>query len=92
MSPFRKGSPAASMSMANTLAPEALAASSLAYRVSRSQGFTVGMPLPPAAPMAAEAAVNTSGLVPSPVKAAMPAWTQAGTRMLLYSRSLYLSP
>ena len=80
------------MSMANTLAPEALALSSLAYRVSRSQGFTVGMPRPPAAPMAAAAAVNTSGLVPSPVKAAMPASAQAGTRMLLYSMSLNLSP
>ena len=47
LSPLRKGRPAASMSMANIWAPEALPWSSLAKRVSRSQGFTVGMPLPP---------------------------------------------
>ena len=33
--------------------------------------------------MALAAAVKTAGSVPSPVKAAMPAWAQAGTRMLL---------
>ena len=90
--PFKKGRPAASMSMAKTFAPEALAASSLANRVSRSQGFTVGMPRPPFSPMALEAAANTPGSTPSPVKAAMPASTQAGTRMPLYSWSVNLSP
>ena len=85
LSPFRKGRPAASMSMANTRAPEALAASSLAKRVSRSQGFTVGIPFPSFAPMALAAAAKTPGSVPSPVKAAMPALAQAGTKMSLYS-------
>ena len=90
--PFRKGRPAASMSMANTLAPEALAASSLAKRVSLSQGLTVGMPLPPLRPMALAAASKTAGSVPSPVKAAMPTWAQASTRISLYSMSVNLSP
>ena len=62
-----------------------MAWSSLAKRVSRFQGFTVGMPLPPFAPMALAAAAKTVGSVPSPVKAAMPAFTQAGTRISLYS-------
>ena len=43
--------------------------------------LTVGMPLPPLAPMALAAAAKTVGSVPSPVKAAMPAWTQAGTKI-----------
>ena len=92
LSPFRKGRPAASISMANTRAPEALASSSLAKTVSRSQGLTVGMPLPPFWPMTLAAEENTAGLVPSPVKAAIPAWAQAGTRTSLYSMSLNLSP
>ncbi len=71
------------MSMAMTWAPAALASSSLEKSVLRSQGFTVGMPFPPEAPMALAAAVKTAGSVPSPVKAAMPAWAHAGTRMLL---------
>ena len=68
-----RGRPAASISMANTLAPEALASSSLAKMVSRSQGLTVGIPFPPFCPMALAAPAKTSGSAPSPVKAAIPA-------------------
>ena len=46
-------------------------------------GLMVGTPQPSALPMALVAMVMTSGLVPSPVKAAMPAWAQEDTRMSL---------
>ena len=80
------------MSMAKARAPAALAASILAKMVSRSQGLTVGIPLPPLRPMDSAAAAKTWGSVPSPVKAAMPDWAQAGIRMSLYSKSVNLSP
>ena len=53
---------------------------------------SIGIPVPPAAWIAFVAPSMTAGLVPSPVKAAIPALAQADTRMLLYSRSSYLSP
>ena len=76
---FRKGRPAASTSMATAKQPLALAWSILALTVSMFQGLMVGTPQPPAAPMAWVAMVMTSGLVPSPVKAAMPFSAQART-------------
>ena len=55
-----------------------------ALRKARSEGIlTASISCNPDSPMAAEAAVNTSGLVPSPVKAAMPFSAQAGTRISL---------
>jgi len=83
VSPFRKGRPAASMSMATATGSAWRTASSLANTVSMFQGFTVGMPAPPEAAMACSAPSITAGLVPSPVKAAMPAWAQEDTRMSL---------
>ena len=89
---FRKGRPAASMSMAMAKGSAALTRSSFSRMVSMFQGLMVGTPQPPAFCRAWAAPCITAGLVPSPVKAAMPAWAQAGTRMSLYCRSSYLSP
>ena len=47
------------------------------------QGFTVGTPQPWFFFSASAAASMTAGLVPSPVKAAIPASAQADTRMSL---------
>ena len=79
----KKGKPAASMSMASAKQPDSRAIAIFFATVALSQGLTVGMPKPPLAAMAAVAPSITLGLVPSPVKAAMPAAAQAGTRMAL---------
>ena len=63
------------MSMAMAKQPE--------LRASAIFRATVGMPAPPQAVMAAAAPSMTLWFVPSPVKAAMPAAAQAGTRILL---------
>ena len=52
----------------------------------------VGTPQPPHFASTSAAERMTSWFCPSPVKAAMPASRQAGTRISLYSRSVYLSP
>ena len=89
---FRKGNPAASMSMAMAKGLAVFTRSSFSFTVSRFQGLMVGTPQPWVRVMALAVPSMTAGSVPSPVKAAMPASAQAGTRMALYSRSLYLSP
>ena len=76
---LRKGRPAASTSIATAKQPLALACSILSLMVSMFQGLMVGTPQPSALPMALVAMVMTSGLVPSPVKAAMPLSAQART-------------
>ena len=80
---FRKGRPAASMSMAMAKGSAAFTRSIFCRMVSRFQGLTVGTPQPPFLAMAAAAPSMTAGSVPSPVKAAMPASAQAATRMSL---------
>ncbi len=80
---FRKGRPAASMSMAMAKGFAAWAAAIFSRMSSMFQGFTVGTPQPSCAPMAWRAEAMTEGSTPSPVKAAMPASRQAGTRMSL---------
>ena len=80
---FRKGRPAASMSMAMAKGSAAFTSSIFCRMVSMFQGFTVGTPQPPFFFRASAAASMTAGLVPSPVKAAIPAWAQAVTRMSL---------
>ena len=69
------------MAMAKGFA--AWAAAIFSRTSSMFQGLMVGTPAPPAAPMAWRAAAMTAGSTPSPVKAAMPAWRQAGTRISL---------
>ena len=54
--------------------------SSFSLMVSMFQGLMVGTPQPPFLARTWAAPCITAGLVPSPVKAAMPAWAQAGTR------------
>ena len=76
---LRKGRPAASTSMATAKQPLALAWVIFSRMVSMFQGLMVGTPQPPAAPMALVAISITVGLVPSPVKAAMPFSAQART-------------
>ena len=71
------------MSMAMAKQPELRASAIFRATVALSHGFTVGMPAPPQAVMAAAAPSMTLWFVPSPVKAAMPAAAQAGTRILL---------
>ena len=71
------------MSMASAKQPDWRAIAIFCATVALSHGLTVGMPAPPLAAMAAAAPSMTLGFVPSPVKAAMPAAAQAGTRMLL---------
>ena len=68
----RKGSPAASISIATANAPLALTSSSFSRIVSISHGLMVGIPLPFAFRIAAVASIITFGSVPSPVNAAMP--------------------
>ena len=80
---FRKGRPAASMSMATAKGSAERTRSIFSRMVSIFQGFTVGTPQPPFLAMAATAPSMTEGSVPSPVKAAMPASAQAATRMSL---------
>ena len=89
---FKNGRPAASMSMATANAPVARTRAIFSAIVPASQGFTVGMPNPALAFTALQAPTITAGLVPSPVKARIPASWQAGTRISLYSRSVYLVP
>jgi len=79
----KNGRPAASMSMAMAKQPELRASAIFRATVALSHGLTVGMPAPPQAVMAAAAPSMTLWSVPSPVKAAMPAAAQAGTRILL---------
>ena len=79
----RKGRPAASMSIAMATGSALRTCSSLAKTVSRSHGFTVGTPMPPAAEIAASAPSITAAFVPSPVKARTPDFAQDET-----SRSL----
>ena len=79
----KNGRPAASMSMAMAKQPELRASAIFRATVALSHGLTVGMPAPPQAVMAAAAPSMTLWFVPSPVKAAMPAAAQAGTRILL---------
>ena len=81
VSPFRKGRPAASMSMATAKGSAERTRSILVCRVFTSQGLMVGTPWPPQAEMAFTAPSTTAGLVPSPVKAAMPAWAQEDKRL-----------
>ena len=76
---LRKGRPAASTSMATAKQPLALAWAIFSRMVSMFQGLMVGTPQPPATPMALVAISITVGLVPSPVKAAMPFSAQART-------------
>ena len=71
------------MSIATAMLPEDSTSANFSFNVFTSQGLTVGMPMPPLALIAAQAAFMTSGFVPSPVKAAMPASAHAETRMLL---------
>ena len=92
VSPLRKGQAGGVDVHGEHLGPGGLGAVQLGVQGIPVPGLHRGDAPAPAAPMAAAAAVNTSGLVPSPVKAAMPASAQAGTRMLLYSMSLNLSP
>ena len=80
---FRKGSPAASMSMATAKGFAGLMRASFSRIVSIFQGLTVGTPRPLCFFRASAAASMTAGFVPSPVKAAMPAWAQAATKMSL---------
>ena len=81
---FRKGRPAASMSMAMAKGSAAFTSSIFSRMVSMFQGLTVGTPQPPDFFSASAAPSITAGLVPSPVKAAMPFSAQADTRMSLY--------
>jgi len=89
---FRKGRPAASISIATAKGLQLRTKSIFWAMVSMFQGFTVGTPTPPAARMACVAASIWPGTTPSPVNAAIPASAQAGTRMALYSMSVYFSP
>src|SRR5699024_1210501 len=59
--------PAASTSIATAKAPASFTSWSFSCTVSRFQGLIVGIPSPPAFPMAAAAAFTTAGSVPSPV-------------------------
>ena len=56
------------------------------------QGLTVGTPMPFCFFIIVVAAIITFGLVPSPVKAAIPASAQDFTNISLYSSSVYLLP
>ena len=89
---FRKGRPAASMSMAMAMGSAALTSAIFSSTSAMFQGFTVGTPQPLFFFRASAAPSMTAGLMPSPVKAAIPAAAQAVTRMSLYVRSSYLSP
>ena len=80
---FRKGRPAASMSIATAMGSAAFTSASFSRISSMFQGFTVGTPQPWFFFSASAAASMTAGFVPSPVKAAIPAWAQAVTRMSL---------
>ena len=80
------------MSIAMAKQPDCRAIVIFSATVTLSHGFTVGMPAPPLAAMAAVAPSMTLGFVPSPVNAAMPAAAQAATKISLYCKSLYLSP
>ena len=60
--------------------------------VSMFHGFMVGIPAPSAFLIALVAATMTFGLVPSPVKAAIPFFAQADTRISLYATSSRQSP
>ena len=80
---FRKGRPAASMSIATAKGAAALTSASFLRITSRFQGLMVGTPQPPLLRRAWAAPSMTAGLTPSPVKAAMPAEAQAGTRISL---------
>ena len=80
---FRKGRPAASMSMATAMGSAAPTSSAFSRTRSIFQGLMVGTPQPWFFFSASAAAWITAGLVPSPVKAAMPAPAQAVTRMSL---------
>ena len=89
---FRKGRPAASMSMAIARGLAGVTRSNFCLMTSMFQGLMVGIPQPSLFLRASAAASTMAGLVPSPVNAAMPAWAQADTKMSLYWRSVYLSP
>ena len=80
---FRKGRPAASISMAMAMGSAALTSAIFSSTSAMFQGFTVGTPQPWFFFSASAAASMTAGLVPSPVKAAIPASAQADTRMSL---------
>ena len=80
---FRKGSPAASTSMATAKAPDCFTSSIFSEIIWAFQGFTVGTPTPPQALMASVAPCITWGSIPSPVKAAMPASAHPGTSSAL---------
>jgi len=80
---FRKGRPAASMSMAMAMGSAALTSTIFSRIRSMFQGFTVGTPQPSFFRRAPAAALITAGSTPSPVKAAMPASAQAVTSISL---------
>ena len=80
---FRKGRPAPSMSMAMAKGSAAFTRSSFSLMVSIFQGLMVGTPQPPFLARTWAAPCIKVGLVPSPVKAAMPFSAQAGTRISL---------
>ena len=89
---LRKGRPAASISIATANAPDSCTSSIFSRMVSVFHGFTVGIPAPSAFLIALVAATMTFGSVPSPVKAAMPFFAQADTRISLYATSSRQSP
>ena len=80
---FRNGSPAASISIAIAKGFEARTKSIFSFIVSMFQGFTVGTAAPLHFEIAFAAAFITSGFVPSPVKAAIPASAQAAVKTSL---------
>ena len=69
--------------MAMAMGSAAFTSASFSSTNAMFQGFTVGTPQPWFFFSASAAASITAGLVPSPVKAAMPASAQADTRMSL---------
>ena len=71
------------MSMAMAMGSAACTSASFSRISSMFQGFTVGTPQPWFFFNASAAASMTAGFVPSPVKAAIPAWAQAVTKMSL---------
>ena len=76
---FKKGRPAPSTSMAQAKAPLSFTQANFSCSVSGPQGFTVGMPRPPAFLMAPQAACITVASAPSPVMATMPSAAQPET-------------